>query len=162
MFPYPDVDVSATASTGLVDERTGLKVTVAHMFSTAVEVRKNGAYTTDNGTKGYILQNSKIYPEGDKEKYWFAYKPKRFEPVNQCDEQYCVLICRYKTTLIVKLPRTFIEDIKDGLNFTADNNGSIQYYHLNIYKHIDGKVTVLLSKPYLKRIDISHYVVAEL
>lgn len=162
MYPYPDVDVSATASTGLVDERTGLKATVAHMFSTAAEIRKNGAYTTDNGAKGYILQNSKMYPEGDKEKYWFAYKPKRFEPVNQCDEQYCVLICRYKTTLIVKMPRTFIEDIKDGLNVTADNNGSIQYYHLNIYRHTDGKVTLLLSKPYLKRIDISHYVVAEL
>lgn len=162
MFPYPDVDISTTASTGLVDERTGLKVTVAHMFSTAVEVRKNGAYTTDNGTKGYILQNSKMYPEGDIEKHWFAYKPKRFEPVNQCDEQYCVLICRYKTTLIVKLPRTFIEDIKDGLNVTADNNGSIQYYHLNIYRHAEGKVTLLLSEPYLKRIDISHYVVAEL
>lgn len=162
MFPYPEVDVSATASTGLVDERTGLKVTVAHMFSSAVEVRKNGAYTTDNGAKGYILQNSKMYPEGDKEKYWFAYRHKRFEPVNQCDEQYCVLICRYKTTLIVKLPKTFIEEIKDGLNVTVDNNGNIQYYHLVIHKNPDGKVTLLLSKPYLKRIDISNYVVAEL
>lgn len=162
LFPYPEVDVSATASSGVVDERTGLKVTVAHMFSSAVEVRKNGAYTTDGGTKGYILLSSKMYPEGDKEKFWFAYRLNRFELIDKCQEQHCVFICRNRTTLVIDLPRTFIDEIRDGCNTSLDDDGNVKHYHLNIYKHPDGKVTLLVSKPYLKRIDISNFVVAEI
>lgn len=162
LFPYPDVDISATAGTGMVDERTGLRVTVAHMFSSAKEVRKNSAYTTDNGKKGYILLNSKMYPEGDKEKFWFGYRLSRFDLIEQCEEQYCVLICRNKTTLIVCLPRTFVDDIRDSCNTSVDDEGNIKHYHLVIHKNTDGKVTVLLSKPYLRKIDISQYVVAEI
>lgn len=72
VFPYPDVDVTTTASSGVVDEKTGLRVTVDHMFAQAQEIRKNSSYTTDNGEKGYILLSSKMYPEGDKEKFWFS------------------------------------------------------------------------------------------
>ena len=162
LFPYPDVDVSTTASTGVVDERTGLKATVAHMFSSAEEVRKNGAYTTDEGTKGYILLSSKMYPEGDKEKFWFGYRLNRFDLIEQCQEQYCVLICRNKTTLIVNLPRTFLDSVRDNCNASVDDEGNVRHYHIVIHKHPDGKVTLLLSKPYLKKIDISNYVVAEL
>ena len=162
MFPYPEVDVSATASSGVVDERTGLKVTVAHMFSYAAEVRKNSAYTTDDGKKGYILLNSKMYPEGDKEKFWFGYRLSRFELIDQCEEQYCVLICRNKTTLILSLPRLFLDSVKNNCNNSADDEGNIRHYHIVIHRHKDGKVTLLLSKPYLKKIDISKYVVAEL
>ncbi|MBD5130155.1 MAG: DUF262 domain-containing protein, partial [Ruminococcaceae bacterium] len=94
LFPYPDVNVSTTDSSEMVDEKTSLRLTVEHMFSSAVEVRKNSAYTTDNGDKGYILLSSKMYPEGDKEKFWFAYRLNRFESIEQCKENYCILICR--------------------------------------------------------------------
>jgi len=67
-----------------------------------------------------------------------------------------------KPTLIVSLPRTFIDEIKDSCNTSVDDEGNVKHYHLVIHKHTDGKVTLLLSKPYLKRVDISKYVVAEL
>lgn len=162
VFPYPEVDVSATQAPDIVDEKTGLKVTVAHMFSSATEVRKNSAYTTKNGERGYVLLNSKMYPEGDKEKFWFGYRSSRFELIENCKEHYCVLICRSKTTLIVNLPRTFIDGLKDGFNTSIDDAGNIKHYHIVIHKHTDGKVTLLQSKPYLKKIDISQFVVAEL
>ena len=162
MFPYPSVEIASTASSDIVDEKTGLKATVDYMFSSAVELRKNSAYTTNNGEKGYILQNSKMYPEGDKEKYWFAYRLSRFLPIEQCKEHYCVLICRNRTTLIVSLPRTFIDGVKDGCNTSIDDEGNIKHHHLVIHKHADGKVSLLISKPYLKRIDISQYVIAEI
>lgn len=162
IFPYPDVDVSATETSDVVDERTGLKLTVAHMFSSAVEVRKNSIYTVNNEEKGYVLLNSKMYPEGDKEKYWFAYRLSRFEPIVHCKEQYCVLICRNKSTLIVNLPRTFLDEYKDGFNTSIDDEGNVKHYHIVVHKHTDGKVTLLRSKPYIKRIDISDFVVAEL
>ena len=162
ILPYPDVDLSTATSSDTVDEKTSLKVTVDHMFFSAVEVRKNNTYTTDAGKKGYILLNSKMYPEGDKEKFWFGYRLNRFDLIEQCDEQFCILICRNKTSLIINLPRTFLDKYKDGYNNSVDDDGNIKHYHIVVHKHKTGKVTMLLSKPYLKRIDISKYVVAEL
>lgn len=162
LFPYPDVEISASSSAGVVDDRTSLNVTVSHMFSSAVEVRKNGVYTTDGGTKGYILLTSKMYPEGDKEKFWFGYRLNRFDLIEHCQEQYCVFVCRNKTTLIINLPRIFLDSIRDGCNTTIDEEGNVRHYHIVIHKHMDGKVTLLLSKPHLRKIDISQYVVAEL
>lgn len=162
VFPYPDVDVSASASADMVDEMTGLRKTVAHMFSKGEEVRKSNTYTTDNGDKGDVLMSSKMYPEGDKEKFWFAYRLSRFELVEQCKEQYCVFICRNKSTLIVSLPRTFLDEYQDNLNNSAVDDGSIKHYLIVIHRNMDGKVTLLLSRPHLKKVDISQYVVAAL
>lgn len=162
ILPYPDVDLSAVTSADTIDEKTSLRATVKHMFSSATEIRKNNTYTTDDGKKGYILLNSKMYPEGDKEKFWFGYRLNRFDLLEQCQEQFCVLICRYKTTLIVNLPRTVLDEYKDRFNNSTDDAGNIRHYHIVIHKQTSGKVTLLLSKPYLKKIDISNYVVAEL
>ena len=162
ILPYPDVDLSAVTSADTVDEKTSLKATVKYMFSSATEIRKNNTYITDDGKKGYILLNSKMYPEGDKEKFWFGYRLNRFDLIEQCQEQFCVLICRYKTTLIVNLPRTVLDEYKDRFNNSTDDAGNIRHYHIVIHKQTNGKVTLLLSKPYLKKIDISNYVVAEL
>ena len=162
ILPYPEVDLSAVTSADTVDEKTSLKATVKYMFSSATEIRKNNTYITDDGKKGYILLNSKMYPEGDKEKFWFGYRLNRFDLIEQCQEQFCVLICRYKTTLIVNLPRTVLDEYKDRFNNSTDDAGNIRHYHIVIHKQTNGKVTLLLSKPYLKKIDISNYVVAEL
>ena len=162
ILPYPDVDLSAVTSSDTVDEKTSLRATVKHMFSSATEIRKNNTYITDDGKKGYILLNSKMYPEGDKEKFWFGYRLNRFDLIEQCQEQFCVLICRNKTTLIVNLPRTVLDEYKDRFNNSTDDAGNIRHYHIVIHKQTNGKVTLLLSKPYLKKIDISNYVVAEL
>ena len=162
ILPYPDVDLSAVTSADTVDEKTSLRATVKHMFSSATEIRKNNTYTTDDGKKGYILLNSKMYPEGDKEKFWFGYRLNRFDLIEQCQEQFCVLICRNKTTLIVNLPRTVLDEYKDRFNNSTDDADNIRHYHIVIHKQTNGKVTLLLSKPYLKKIDISNYVVAEL
>ena len=162
ILPYPDVDLSTVASADTVDEKTSLKATVKYMFYSATEIRKNNTYTTDGGEKGYILMSSKMYLDGDTEEYWFGYRQNRFETIEHCKEQFCVLICRSKNTLILNLPRTFLDDLKEKFNNSKDDSGIIKHYHIKIYKQANGKVTLLLSKPYLKKIDISNYVVAEL
>lgn len=40
--------------------------------------------------------------------------------------------------------------------------GEISHYHIVIFKNPDGKMTMLLSKPALREIDISDYVVGEI
>ena len=162
ILPYPNVNLSTALSADIVDEKTSMTAIVNHMFSTAVEIRKNKAYTSDDGEKGYILLNSKMYPEGNKEKYWFGYRWNIFELVDQSKEQFCVLVCRSKTILIINLPRTILDQYKGCYNISIDNEGNISHYHIVVHKHKNGKVTLLLSKPQLKRIDITKYVVAEL
>ena len=162
ILPYPDVRLSAEATSDIADEKTSLKVTVDHMFSSAVEVRKNNTYITDNGENGYVLMSSKMYPDGNDEIYWFGYRLNRFEAIEQCKEQFCVFVCRNKTTLIINLPKTFLDGLRDKFSNSTDDDGNIKHYHIKIYKQTNGKVTLLLPKPYLKKIDISKYVVAEL
>lgn len=31
-----------------------------------------------------------MYPQGDKRKYWFGYRDKGYEDIEDCDEQYMV------------------------------------------------------------------------
>ena len=161
-FPYPIVEVSATATPGMVDEATGLQIAVNHMFSDAIEIRKNGAYSSKDGKQGYLILNSKMYPEGEKEKFWFGYRLNRFELIDGCAEQYCVLVCRSKTTFILNLPRTLLDSYKDNFNNSTDDDGNIRHYHIVIHKYKNGQATLLLSKPQLKKIDISQYIVADI
>lgn len=49
------------------------------------------------------------------------------------------------------------------LNSSVDSEtGEISHYHIVIFKNPDGKMTMLLSKPVLREIDISEYVVGEI
>lgn len=161
-FPYPNVKVAPSAKDEGVDEQTARQLTVARMFADAEEIKKNNTYKTDAGAKGYIILSSKMYPEGENEKYWFGYRENRFEKIEDCSQQFCVLICRNKTTLIVNFPRTVLESYKPYFNTSVDDEGNVKHYHIVLHKASDGKVTLLLSKPTLKRIDVSSYVVAEL
>ena len=162
IFPYPDVDLSLAISPNIVDEKTSMVAAINYMLPSAVEIRKNKAYTTDNGENGYIFLNSKMYPEGDKEKYWFGYRLNVFELVDQSREQFCVLVCRSKTSLIICLPRIFLDQYKDCYNTSIDNEGNITHYHIVVHRHKNKKVTMLLSKPQLRKVNISKYVVTEL
>ena len=161
IFPYPDVKVIPAGTETMVDDRSARQATVALMFADATEVRKNNTYSMEDGAKGYVLLTSKMYPEGEKEKYWFGYRENRFEAIENCQEQHCVLICRNKTTMVLDFPRDFLDGLKMYMNNSEDENGVIRHYHIILHKHPDGKITLLLSKPTLKRIDVTQYFVAE-
>lgn len=167
VFPYPDVIISPKSGNTndmIVDEKTAKKLAVNYLFSGAgvEEVKKNSVYKTDAGAKGYTLLISKRYPEGDRQKYWFAYRANRFEKIEDCKEQFCVLIGRGASTLVLNIPRSFLDGLCKHLNYSVDGNGNIAHYHIVIHKNPDGRFTLLLSKPTLQRVDITNYLVAEL
>lgn len=161
-FPYPDVSVVQRSTADIIDEKCARSKTVQHLFSGHEEIKKNNLYKTYDNEKGYVLVASKVYPEGDSEKYWFGYREKQFERIAECTEQHIVLICRSKTALVLDIPRNYMEEKKIYMNSTIDNEGGIQHYHIVIHKAPDGKISLQLSKPSLKREDISQFVVAEL
>ena len=149
----------------IVDEMTALDMCVEVAISERpiTCIRKRRTFKTEDNKKGYTVVSSKMYPQGDKEKYWFGYRDKRFEDIEDCDEQYMILGCRNKTLSVVRFPREFIEQNLGMLNTSVNSEtGEISHYHIVIFKNPDGKMTMLLSKPALREIDISDYVVGEI
>ena len=161
-FPYPEVSVIPKSAEDIVDEISARSKTVQHMFSGYVEIKKNNLYKTADSEKGFVLLASKNYPEGDNEKYWFGYREKRFERISECSDQHFILICRNKTALVLDIPRSYMDEMKVYFNNSIDDDGVIKHYHIVIHRSPEGKITLQLSKPTLKRIDISQFVVAEL
>lgn len=165
IYPYPEVSVTQKIDDSVVDEMTALDMCVEMAISERpiTCIRKRRTFKTEDNKKGYTLVSSKMYPQGDKEKYWFGYRDKRFEDIEDCDEQYMILGCRNKTLSVVRFPRKFIEQHLGMLNTSVDSEtGEISHYHIVIFKNPDGKMTMLLSKPVLREIDISEYVVGEI
>lgn len=165
IYPYPDVSVTQRIDDSIVDEMTALDMCVEVAISERpiTCIRKRRTFKTEDNKKGYTVVSSKMYPQGDKEKYWFGYRDKRFEDIEDCDEQYMILGCRNKTLSVVGFPREFIEQNLGMLNTSVNSEtGEISHYHIVIFKNPDGKMTMLLSKPALREIDISDYVVGEI
>lgn len=165
IYPYPDVSVTQRIDDSIVDEMTALDLCVEVAISERpiTCIRKRRTFKTEDNKKGYTVVSSKRYPQGDKEKYWFGYRDKRFEDIEDCDEQYMILGCRNKTLSVVRFPREFIEQNLGMLNTSVNSEtGEISHYHIVIFKNPDGKMTMLLSKPALREIDISDYVVGEI
>lgn len=162
IYPYPDV-VASKGDADCVDENTALDMCVKYgVGNDGIEtIKKRRAYKKNDNSIGYIIVVSKMYPQGDKEKYWFGYREKRFEQVAGCQDYSLVLGCRNEKTLVVRFPKAFIESHLSELNNSVDTDGNIKHYHIVIFKNPDGKVTMLLSKPDIQEIDISEYVVGE-
>ena len=162
LYPYPNVSISSPGYT-FVDEKIARAVAVKMLFNgiEIEEIKKLNTYQTTDQKKGYVLLASKMYPQGNKEKYWFAYRESRFEQISNSKSQFLVLICRNHTSLVLCLPNTLIEGLLPRLNNSVDDEGNIKHYHLVIFNNPDNKVTLLLSKPSLEEIDISEYLIGE-
>ena len=154
LYPYPDVKV-VVADADSVGEAEALGNALDMINEPLDEVKKGSAYKSKDGKRGYAFVSSKMYPQGDKEKYWFGYREKRFELLAGCDELFYMLVCRSKQTAIIKLEKPFLEKIKDNLNTSVDEDGSIKHYHIVVFLNKDGETTMLLSHPEIKEISIS-------
>ena len=164
VFPYPDVTITTKGAEESISEKAAIAETLKNLFSNKdiIEVKKNSLYKDSETSVGYVLSSSKMYPEGDSEKYWFTYKLSRFEKLQDCHEIHIIFICRNKTTLVLDIPQSMIDSIKGRLNTSLNEDGSVYQHHIVLHRHRSGEVTLLLSRPTIERIDISNYVVAEI
>ena len=165
IYPYPEVSITQKIDENIVDEITALDMSIDMAIGNeqVTCIKKHRTFKTADNKKGYVVISSKMYPQVDKEKYWFGYRDKRFEDIEDCEEQYMVLGCRSQNLVVIRFPRSFVEQNLNMLNTSIDSaTGEVTHYHLVILKNSDGKMTMLLSKPILKEIDISEYVVGEI
>ena len=143
----PDSDINKEPSflsecVGRVAKETGYTLT-----------RKSGnAYISSDGKQGYVFRTSKVYPQGEREKFWYAYK--RTKELSECKNQYYVFGCKDAGTIII-LPISDIEAQINGLNYSHDENGKPLYWHIVFLKDKNGKINWLISKPEVHEIDIT-------
>ncbi len=156
LYPYPNVKI-VEVDEDVIDENDALDIALKSIGNQLVTVKKGAAYKSSDGKDGYIFVASKMYPQGDKEKYWFGYREKRFEQLNDCDNLYLVLICRHKGVFTVKLPKTFLDERKDRFNTSVDEDGKVSHYHIVVFLNTDKSISMLLSHPDLEEVDISNY-----
>lgn len=109
-------------------------------------------YVTPDGKTGYVIRTSKMYPQGKREKFWYAYR--RNKEVMDCKQQFFVYGCKDENTIVV-LPVSEIERQLDCLNNTKDANDNPLYWHIVFLKDNDGKMTWLVSKPKVHEMDIT-------
>lgn len=112
------------------------------------------SYLTRSEEIGYALTTSKTYKQGDREKFWFAYR--RNTKIKNCKNQYYVFGCKDETTMI-KLPVSIIEDKLEKLNSSKDEDGNITHWHMVFFKDASGHMTWLLSRPKIEEINVDKF-----
>ncbi len=115
------------------------------------------SYMTSDGKKGFVLTTSKAYKQGNRDKYWFAYRRNPLEDLKKCEEVFVVYGCKDESTM-VSLPVSLIEEHIAALNISKDDDGNITYWHMVFFKNVSGNMTWLLSKPDLQEISIDKYI----
>jgi len=109
-------------------------------------------YKTEDGKKGYVVVTSKAYPQGEREKFWFAYRRK--EEIKDCEEQYYIFGCKDEKTMI-KMPVSELESHLDALNTSVDEDGNAKHWHIVFLKDKEGQINWLLSKPEIREVEVT-------
>ncbi|MEG0963719.1 MAG: DUF262 domain-containing protein [Lachnospiraceae bacterium] len=115
-------------------------------------------YKTADGIKGYIVTTSKAYKQGNRDKYWFAYRRNPLDDLKGCNECYVIYGCKDEQTLVV-IPVEEIEKCVDNLNLSKDEDGNISHWHMVFFKDNTGNMTWMLSKPEIKEIVLDEYLI---
>lgn len=115
-------------------------------------------YISNDGNKGYVITTSKAYKQGNREKYWFAYRRNPLADLGNCKEKYVVFGCKDENTLIC-LPVDEIEKSIDRLNLSTDEDGEVTHWHMVFFKDNAGVVTWMMSKPEIEEISVAKYLV---
>ena len=142
------------------EDRSALRVQSLSKVSEKIGVKliqqSRNAYTTSDMKKAVVFCESKAYTQGNNEKYWFGYRESAFEKFENCEELYVAYVCR-KAQETVLMPKDFIDENKNMMNYSMDSEGQISHYHIVFFRDENGHMTQLLSKPKVQGIDIDQF-----
>lgn len=117
------------------------------------------SYKTKDDEEGFIIKNSKMYQQGEREKYWFAYRRNALKDIKECKERYIFFSCGEDGKIIIKMPIVEIEKKLEKLNASKDEEGNITHWHMVFLKDRKKNIKWLLSKPQLEELDITNYMI---
>src|SRR5699024_11386821 len=104
------------------------------------------SYKSKDGKCGYVITTSKMYTQGSREKYWFAYRKKTLDELKDCEKRYIVYGCRKEQTLVV-LPVSKIEQQLERLSTSRDEEGKISDWNNVCFNDCSCRVTRLQHNP---------------
>lgn len=131
---------------------------VADKLGITVNKINRTAYKSQNGKKGFIVTYSKAYKQGQRQKYWFAYRKKSLEDISECAEKYIIYGCKDSGEVLL-MPIEKIEGNLHRLNFSLDDDGAISHWHIVFFRTLEGHITQLFSKPEIIEEAIDEYIV---
>ena len=122
----------------------------------AISLSKTNRTTVVSQNSHFNLTYSKMYPQGRRHKYWFAYHPEKVD--TSYSSNYYVFACTEDETSFA-IPAEVLEANKNAMNKSANNGNA--YYHVVLFVDTapngDKKMSWLLSRPDIREIDISDY-----
>lgn len=133
-------------------------VRLAKVLNTDLVKVGRSSYRSTDGKRGYVITTSKMYTQGKREKYWFAYRTSPFDELSDCEEKYVVYGCKDENTLVV-LPVPVIEEQLDRVNVSYDEDENISHWHMVFFRDTAGKMTWMLSRPNIEEIEINSFLV---
>ena len=113
-------------------------------------------YTSKDGQSGYVVCTSKMYTQGNREKYWFAYRRNPFDMIKECKNKYILYGCKDENTLLT-IPVDLIEENINRLNASYDEEENVSHWHIVLFKPKSGNMTLMLSRPQIEELDIEQY-----
>ena len=118
--------------------------------------RNKTVYCSADDRVGIAIFTSKAYKQGQREKYWFAYRNNPLSQIAHCQQQYVVYGCKNANEVLM-IPVSQTEALKEKLNFSVDDNGVISHWHIFLFRDIYGHMTHMISKPDVSEIDVDSY-----
>lgn len=122
-----------------------------------IKIGRNTCLSND-GKEGFVFISSKAYKQGNREKYWFAYRRSSLNSLKDCENTYIVFGCKDEDT-IVCLPTEVIENNVERLNSSIDEDGNISHWHIVFFQDNGGNITWMISRPKIEEININKYVI---
>lgn len=116
---------------------------------------KGNTLKSSDGKDGYYISVSKDYHQGERSKYWFGYRKNTLW--DDCTNKYYIFGCDSPENIIL-MPLDILESYLRNLNISKNEDGEIDHWHIVIFKNNSGKMTMLLSQPEIKEVDISNYI----
>lgn len=113
-------------------------------------------YITADNKKGYVFSSSKAYRQGNRNKYWYAYRRGPLDDISECEEKYLVYGCKDDKEVLI-IPVDIMEERTEKMNFSLGDDGTISHWHIVIFRDSGGHITQLLSRPALEEVDVDKY-----
>ena len=114
-------------------------------------------YISNDGNKGFLIRTSKAYTQGNRERYWFAYRRSSLAKLEKCKEKYIVYGCKDENTLIC-IPVDKIEIVVDRLSASKDEDENVTHWHMVFFKDSLGNMTWLMSNPQ-EELNVNQYLI---
>ena len=127
-------------------------------LNASLQKKRRSVYGSDDNSVGIIVSVSKQYSQGNKEKYWFAYRGSSVEILSEYQSKYIAFGCGSADNIIL-MPLNDLKKAKLRLNIT--NTSDLPYWHIVFFRDIEGRWTWLLSKPDVTEISIDDKLISQ-